>query len=255
MLRVAATLELSTAIGCMDGNSILSVIIMSEDGNIPPFNKEERAGSPYKFTPDKILYNPEKGSILIKIADADGQEQMSQVRVIYSLSTSLINSHQTTITITVTSVFYKYERLLTCIKYTKGMWYVCLLLKLNSYSGISYQQRGVLFFCFQVKKISSDEIFGSFDGFVSRELEIGTMMPHTIVLCYETEPNENVSQLLLPATLEKTSRRVFAKSRSNLQGGATSTRLNTKRLVTSPFRIGYIINPNAMIAETLKKMV
>ena len=132
MLRVAATLELSTAIGCMDGNSILSVHIMSEDGNIPPFNEEERAGSPYKFTPDKILYNPEKGSILIKIADANGQEQKSQVRVIYRLSTYLINSHQTTITITITSIFYtKYERLLTCIKYTSNKGYVVCVLALE----------------------------------------------------------------------------------------------------------------------------
>mgnify|MGYP001794593620 CR=1 FL=1 len=102
-----------------------------------------------------------------------------------------------------------------------------------------------------MKQISSDEIFESLDGFVSRELEIDTMLPLTIVLCYETEPNEYVSQLLLPATLEKTSRRIFAKSRSDHQGGAASTRLNIQRLVISPFRIGYIVNPNTMIAETL----
>ena len=82
MLRLAATLELSTASGSMGGNAILSVHIMSEDGNILSFNEEERAGSPYKFKPDKILYNPEKGSILVKIADADGQEQISKVRVV-----------------------------------------------------------------------------------------------------------------------------------------------------------------------------
>ena len=82
MLRLAATLELSSASGSMGGNAILSVHIMSEDGNILSFNKEEKAGSPYKFTPDKILYNPEKGSILIKIADAEDLDQMSKVRVV-----------------------------------------------------------------------------------------------------------------------------------------------------------------------------
>ena len=82
MLRLDATLELSTASGSMDGKSVLRVHIMIETGDNLSFNEEERAGSPYKFTPDKILYNQEKGSILIKIADADDPDQMSKVQIV-----------------------------------------------------------------------------------------------------------------------------------------------------------------------------
>ena len=82
MLRLDATLELSTARGSMGGKSVLRVHIMIETGDNLPFNEEDRTGSPYKFTPDKILYNQEKGSILIKIANTDDLDQMSKVRVV-----------------------------------------------------------------------------------------------------------------------------------------------------------------------------